>query len=57
MHIRALTKKSPDLADANEVNGVVFALDVLAAILSLGIQIQTFIVNYNAKKAESTTGG
>jgi len=35
MHIRALTKKSPYLADATEVNGVVFALDVLAAIVSI----------------------
>ena len=56
MHIHALTKKSPNLADNTEVNGVVFALDVLAAIVSIAFQIQTFIVNYNAKKAESTTG-
>ena len=55
MHIRALTKKSPNLAANTDVNGFVFALDVLAAILSIAFQIQTFITNANAKKPASTT--
>jgi hypothetical protein len=54
MHIRALTKKSPDLAANTDVNGVVFALDVLAAILSMAFQIQAFIANANAKKPTTT---
>lgn len=48
MHIRAVTKKAPHTA---EVNPVVFFLDIVAAIIGIVSQINTLIVNVNAKNA------
>ncbi len=48
MHIRVVTRKAPHTA---EVNPVVFFLDIVAAIISIVMQINTLIVNINAKQA------
>ena len=46
MHIYPVTKNAPDTA---EVNPVVFFLDIVAAIIGLVAQVNTLIININAK--------
>jgi len=48
MHIYPVTKNAPDTA---EVNPVVFFLDVVAAIIGMISQINTLVININAKNA------
>jgi len=51
MHIHALTKKSPDVA---EVNGIVFFLDIISAILSVIYQVNALIINIRSKNTTTT---
>jgi hypothetical protein len=50
MHIRALTKKSPQPA---QTDMIVFVLDVIAAIISVASQVNSLVVSLNSKNAES----
>ncbi len=50
MHIRTLTKRSPDAA---QTDAIVFLLDVVSAIVSVISQINSLIVNVRAKESAS----
>jgi hypothetical protein len=48
MHIRTVTRKAPDAAQAE---GVVLILDVISAIMGIVAQVNSLIVNIRAKNA------